>query len=250
MKKQFKYAARIGLTQRLTAFGICAVINAVFGVLGALNVYGIAWKTAGVVFSSLSLSAIVIVSAIAGVMSYMSVYLAPTAYAVLLAPVPRWKILLSRIITIVAFDTVSWCLGLAGIVWQSILLDGVSEKLKTVSIAATANDVLEFIGILIGYAFIITLVFFGGAAEKCLFKSRKCGKILQIGVALAALYLLSLSQLILGIFAPVSRKGLFFTVYIGYGLNLPTFAFLTLGLIEIAALTAVSARLIERRINI
>ncbi|MCL2634830.1 MAG: hypothetical protein FWD34_10000 [Oscillospiraceae bacterium] len=258
MSKQLKYAARTGLDIRLIALGVTVVLNVVFGILGMAGITGEGWQTAAVSFSAFSLVAILVVSIIVLSQSYMSVYQAPLAHTTLLTPVKRWKIILSRIITIVVLDLFSWVIGITGIVWQALILAEDIDFSIGVSMDSTVHVLAVGIGYaavyilaaVIGYTLFVTLVFYIGAIEKCLFAGKRLGKLMGIGVCLATIYLINLTDLLMAPFAHISRHNVFFTVTINPGINAGLIALMILYLIKVAALFLITAKLTERKINL
>jgi len=74
--------------------------------------------------------------------------------------------------------------------------------------------------------------------------------VLGFGAACVLLYLLSWTNLALGVFGEVTRYRMFFMVSLQAGFNPGMIAYLALSLLKSAALFCTAAFLMERKINI
>lgn len=245
MLDQIKYSARQDLGQRVFALAAVIVMNAVFGILGAANIYGGGGKITAVTLCSLALCGLFVVAVIADVQSLRGLFSAPAGYAVMLAPVPGRKILLGKIIPIVVMDLVSFAVGIAGVVMQAMILANAGYDSSRSDLS-----IWMVLVICVGYLMLITAIFFGCAlAKSVFFRSRLSGLLGFAGFA-AALYVLSWLDISMAAFAPLTRFGPFFNITIYAGLNAATIAYIILGLAKSAVLFVSAAYLIDRRINL
>jgi hypothetical protein len=251
MLKLIKYSARQGLGMRLWTLAAVLVLNGVFISLGAAGVH-IAAAIIGVVLSSLALAGVFVVVVIADVLMLRSLFSAPVAYPTLLVPEPGWKTLLSRIIPMAVFDILSLTIGIAGIVVQAIALDD-----RTISLLAVFKPDFEFdvllttgIYVIATYLLLILSICFVWVLIKSVFFRTKLKGLLAVASFFAAHYLLSLLLLPLLAVTPYDRFGFFFYIGISAGFNAGAICYLLLLLLQTFILFVVTARLIERRINL
>lgn len=245
MLKQIKYSMRENLNQRMFAIIGTIILNVVFGVIGQL--YGSGWQITAVTFSSLSLTAMIIIFIIADAKSIGSLFSAPEGYNIQLAPIPGWKVLLGKIIPIVVFDLIGLAIGIIGVVIQSFFLTNIEIN--------SYNSDLKMLWwyipvVIVNYFLLITLIFFGCAASKSLFYSMKPRKLLGTAGFFIMLYILSLPEYLLTLASPFTRQGFFFMITVYTGFNAGMIGYLILCIAKSAALFFVTTYLYERKVNL
>lgn len=237
MLKQFKYAARFGLYERLFTLILTIVLNFAYDLLLPT---GDGWKAAAITFSALNLCAVFIVCVISDAKTMQNVYSPFT----LLTPVKRWKVLFSRIIMMMVYDLLMMLIGLAGLFYQVTEVNAISP-----SLGDTAVGVI----LVVGYLFIMSVILFAVAVEKSFFQRSKFGLIPRFLVVAAAYYAASLTDFILALYAPIERSGIFFTVWIYSGMTgftRQTAGLYALYFLKAAAFFFAAAKITERRVNI
>lgn len=248
MLKQFKYSVRQSLDQRLAVLAVVVLLNAAFGILGGLGLYGEGWKITAVVFSSLALCAAFIACILADAEQAKGLFEAPRGYTVLLAPVPSWKILLARILPAAVMDLLLYAIAIAGVVLQSLILAGVSA---TDDGNSDMGQVLFFLALFVlGYTMIMTFIYFVGALSKSVFYKVKLRGILAFLTGIAAMYILSFADLALAPFGHISRFGWLIQVNLVFGFNTGSVLYLAVVLLKIVVLFTGTAYLVERKINV
>lgn len=251
MLKQLKYSARLSLHQRFWGFAAVIVLNLVFLLLGSLDVYGTGWKITAVVLSSLAFCALFVVSVIADYQAYKSLFSPPEGYSVFLTPVPRWKILLGRLLPMVVLDLVSLVVGVAGIVIQSLILSGLFPWRLDWDGADPGAVAWLIIVTLLYYIMFLLILFFVVALNKSVLYRARAKTLLGIAAVCVIAYVFSVVDLVLAPLCQVTRYGdWFFTINLVVGWNPATIAYLALMVIKIAALFTGTTYLMERKINI
>jgi len=244
MLKQFKYAVRFGLYERLFILALTVALNFVLSLVRNIND---GWLATALTFSSLNLCAVFIVCVIWDVKMIRNVYSPFT----LLTPVKRWKVLLPRIVVMMVYDLVTLLVALTGLFWQSV---GESAFQPTDMSAAEVLIAIGYFAILAtGYFFIMSFILMTVAVDKSLFQRVKLGFIPRFFVIVGAFYVSTLADFILAIFMPLERKSIFFsvTIYVGYnGFSWQLIIMYLLYLMKAAAFFTVAAKLTERRVNI
>lgn len=239
MLKQFKYAARLGLYERLFTLILTVVLNFAFGLLTPVSD---GWKAAAITFSGLNLCAVFIVCVISDAKTIRNAYSPFT----LLTPVKRWKVLFSRIIIMMVYDLLMMIIGLAGLVYQV-------TEVKVDVINPSLGDTVVLVVLGVGYMFIMSVILFTVAVEKSFFQRSKFGFIPRFIVVAAAYYAASLADFVLALYAPIERSGIFFTVSIYSdmtGLTRQTAGLYALYFLKAAAFFFAAAKITERRVNI
>jgi len=243
MKQQFKYALKTEFYNRYKVFIMLIAVNIIFAVFSNI---GDAVRITGTVLSSFALGAAFVITIISDVRMFQSVFTAPHAYMTMLTPVPRGKILFAKITSAVLFDLAGLTLGIAGVTLQAVNLAEETE----IIMEGTFSLPLMVLAVIVFYFFIISLIMFELAIRSSFFYARKGGGLFGLVIFAVVLYLFSLTDIILALFAPVSRRGLFFSVEIYAGYNAATFAALLFYAVKCAVLLFASAKLLERRANI
>lgn len=249
MLLQFKNACRQSLNLRLYSVAAAVLLAVVFSIAGAMNAPESIMIT-GIVFSSIILTAILIICIMADVAQYKSIFSQPHGYLNMMAPVKPVKILLPRIITMAVLDLVSFAIGIASIVVLSTRNQGTGftfDGAKFIS-SGVINGLLLSIA---GYIFMLSLIAFTCAVAKTiLFKSRLRG-ILALIITAVSVYVMDWTALLLIPFGRLEHYSLWFTVHIDNSLSSPGFwMFLLLVFAQTAVFTATTAYLMKRSNNL
>ena len=250
MSDQIKYSARYGLELRLFTFLAVIVLNVAFAFLGYNNIYGTGGKITAIVLSSLAATGVCVVCLIADIQSVRGIFSAPTGYNMGLVPVAGWKILLGRIIPMVAFDLVSIAAAASGVVIQTFIHTRLS--LQAVGAVIDSGYLLwSGAAVFLEYLSFLNLIFLTLAISKSvLFRFRGRGFLTFLAFLLIA-YAHTLSYLVLGLVAPLSYYGYgLFTISIYAGLNVGMVSYLLLTLLTSGVMFLLTARMIERRLNL
>lgn len=245
MLNQFKYSVRPYWNQRLIALAATVAINVLFGVCGAMGLYNAGGQITAVLFSSLSLCALFVVNIIADFECVRHLFSAPRGYHVFLTPVPRWKILLGRVLSIVVLDMLSLAIGILGVTTQSLILADTANLYGHTDFSAAGW--LSVI-LLIHYALLVLALFFACTLSRSVFFPVRGRGFLALLATVIVLYLFSLVDLALIPFGAVYRFGAFITVsvYAGPGM----LAYIVLLLAKAFALFYVTSLMMERKINL
>jgi hypothetical protein len=246
---QLKYASRIYLNQRVYALIGTVVINLVFFVLGITRILPIGWMIFGTVLSSLSLCAVFGVCVMVDMESVKSLFAPPNAYHTMLAPVPAWQTVLSRVISMTVFDLVSFTVGIFGVVLQSTMLDNYQPWSGDGSMIPSDSIIAIILGV-IAYATMFLFIILACALAKSVFYHTKARGLLGFFGMVAVGYLYSWLDLLLTPFANVNRFGAFIEVQLTAGLNTGTIAYTVLLLVKATALLIGISYLYERKVNI
>ncbi|MCL1880838.1 MAG: hypothetical protein FWF76_01515 [Oscillospiraceae bacterium] len=291
-----------GITQKTSGFGVqfkhnilsqklirtitlvCViVVNLFFGVFGALAVTAFErgsndqsnpdyFISMGIMFSVLAFLGIGITALIVMVTNYRGVFDTPNCYANLLTPVKRWKIILSRILTNMAFDVFTALIAGFGLLWQIYNQQKFSEILwerngwggnpnSIFFISENMNYFFWLIAIGIVYYFMLqAVVYYWGAISKSFFSARKYTRILTGIVVLGTVLVLNTMDYLLllpGIgtdlsFDQAGRLPLFLIsipIYPEFN-PVSVITFIVISLIRGIALFLAASHLIERRIDL
>jgi len=252
MKAQFKYAFRAGLSPRMYAFAIILVMNLAFIVPGLLGVLPVAAMITGVSLGGTAI-AVMIAFNIAGDISITrTIFTPPGAVFYALTPAPRRDRLIASVLTMIVMDFVTTAIAITGVIVLALNLgshySGMSlmEMLRYDTIYF--GDIgLLIAGVLVAYLLITSVVFFCRAMRKSVFFSKRAGGLLTFLTAAGVVYGISVAPLLLAPFGTVTGYGLFFTVTLG---QTGMYMYSLLLLIIAAVLFVLTARLIERKINL
>jgi hypothetical protein len=239
---QLKYSSRIHLDQRLLALVINVVVNLFFIVGGSIGALPEGWLVTGVVFSAIGLTALFVVCVTADVETIKSLFSTPNAYNTMLAPVPAWKNILSRVICMTALDLIMLTVGIIGVVIQAGGMEYGSVDYGV--------DIVSVLLSVVGYIMMFLIIIFACAVAKGPLYHLKGRGILGVGAALIVMYAGSWMALLLTPFARVHHEGMFFMVDLAMGWNAGTIAYIVLLVVEAAALLIGASYLYERKVNI
>lgn len=247
MLNQLKYAVRQDWGRRAVVVGLVIVLNVAFGICGAAGVYGVGGMITAVSLSGLALCVLFGVCIAADFRNVRELYAAPSGYSEFLTPVPRWKILLGRVLPMVGLDFICYALGICGVVCQALILSGEYITFSLVDFKSLAWGSVIF---LVNYLLLVVAAFLGNTLANSVFYRLRGRGVLGFGAACVLLYLFSWANLALGLFGEVTRYRMFFVVSLQTGFNPGMIAYLALSLLKSAALFCTAAFLMERKINI
>ncbi|MDR1205803.1 MAG: hypothetical protein LBL26_10050 [Peptococcaceae bacterium] len=249
MLKQFKYALRETGALRLGTFAGVVAVNAVFFVLASIF-SDIGWpRVSAIVFSSLALCAVAGCCVVADISTFRGIFHPDRADYVLLTPAGGAEILSGRVLIMVLADLINLAAGIAGVLLQSLRRVEINWEMFAEDIAA---DVIvpSLMLILLFYLMLTLALFFARAMRASVFHSVAGGGILASLSGAAAVYVLSFMDFALLPLGSLQRHGTFFVIMLDLGFNWGVAAFLLLSLVKCAVLFVLTARLIERRINL
>lgn len=249
---QCKYAFRHHLGQRLFALGGALGLSLIFVVLAKLGFLGVEGViTTGIVFASLSLCAIMVVSTMADVSSMRALLQAPQGYLLLQAPVAPGKIVAARLLAMTVLDLVSLAVGIANVVVISMLrADALASSGFFASGIFESGIFAGLLFLVLGYGQLLALVLFCATLSKTYLYRFKGRVILAIIATVAVEYLFSWMYMLLAPFGVLFRHKFIFTVSLTQ-LNSPA-GYLYTGIIalQLALLVAACAHMIKRRNNL
>ena len=254
MKAQFKYAFLDGLHVRGYVFLVIFVINFVGVVFGALGLLPLAALITLVSLSGVGIAVMSIVNLVSDIGVIRRLFSAPGAYLYALTPIHRGKTLLASIAAIAVMDVVSMTVAITGVTWLSLVLAGnfvdiwgFFQNFSFPVFPYTIYIIGSILAVAGGYFLLLMFITACIAVRRSVFYQKRAGGILTALTALGAFYAISISNLLLAPFGVVSRDLWFFTVHIG-GPGQLAFGILTF--IQAFALFYISARLMERKLNI
>jgi hypothetical protein len=252
MKAQFKYAFMTGINIRGIIFAVIFAMMAIFIILGLLGGMPVPAHITAVSLGGVAIAVMFAANIYSDVSIIKRMFAVPEAYLHLLTPVPRRKILLASVITMLVMDFITMAVVITGQVWLSFNLTGF--KWNAILSAARTNPydlllaawgILEFIA---GYLLLMMIILLGVTAKKSIFFKLPASGLLAFLLACACVYAFSLLQLILAPFGTVLRNGLLIIVNINNAAGLLVISLLTV--LEAAGLFFATSKLMERRMNI
>jgi hypothetical protein len=252
MKAQFKYAFMTGIHIRGIIFAVIFAMMAIFITLGSLGRLPVPAHITAVSLGGVAIAVMFAANIICDVSVIRRMFAAPEAYLYLLTPVPRRKILLASVITMLAMDFITMAVAITGEVWLSFNFTGLEWNMIFSALKQNSSDLLFVIWgiplLIAGYLLIMMIILFAVTAKRSIFFKMPASGLLAFLLACACFYAVSLLQLILIPFSSVQRYGLLIIVNVNNSAALPVLVLLTL--LEAAGLFFVTSKLMERRINI
>jgi len=253
MKAHFKYSFKAGMSGRLPAFAVIMVMNLAFIILGSLGLLPLAAQITAVSLSGTAVGVMVAFNIVGDASILRRLFAAPGAYFYALTPAPRWKSLLSSVLSISLMDVVTMVSVIVSVTVLSFNLAGSYVELDVWGIMQ-ANMVqpqyilLSIVLSVAAYLFFLTTIIFCVTVRKSVLYNKPAGGLLSVILGFAVFYVSSLSYMLLFPFGSVSSYGmLFFNITIGYA-GMGMFALLMF--IHAAILFVLTLRLLERRVNI
>jgi len=251
MKAQFKYAFRAGLPLRGATFAAILVLNLVFVVLGAFGLLPFAALVTAVSLSGTAIAVMMAMNIVSDIIIARRMFSAPGAYLHALTPAPRRQILLSSSLAMLIMDFVTMAVAITGVVVLSLQLAGVYTEINLWEAIQANTEALYTLlmaaPLLTGYMLILMIILFCVSMRRSVFYNIPAGGLLTALLAIAIIYAVSLSLFILAPFGVVTRFGLFFTISLGsLGIVMSALLFL----VQAVVLFALTAKLLERKVNI
>ena len=252
MKAQFKYAFRAGLYIRGAVFGAIFTMNLVFIVLGSLGLLPVPAQITAVALGGVAIAVMLTVDIISDVFIASRMFSAPGAYLHALTPAPRRQILLASVLTMAAMDITTMAIAITGEVWLAYILEGNNfTRIALEAVRTNTSAIMQgiwLIALLIaGYLLIMMIIMFCITANKSLFCGSRVNWLFTTALALAVVYIVSLSALLLAPFGSVNRIGMFFIVSVG---SAGAILFVLMTFIQATVLFVLTSRLMERKMNI
>ena len=252
MKAQFKYAFLSGIQIRVYFFAVIFVVDLTFIVLGSLGLLPAAALITAVSLGGVAIAAMFAANIIGDVAICRRMFSAPEAYLHALTPVPRWKTLLASVITMAALDIITMAFVIISEVWLSFNLAGIRgtviEYFRTnVDASILLYGLWAALLIIAGYLLTVTLILFCITAKKSILFKRPASGLLAFLLGCLCVYAISISQLILAPLGTISRYAIFIILTFTSAV-IPFYILLILA--DTAVLFVITAKLMERRINI
>jgi len=256
MKAHFKYIFRAE-AMRLIVFAAVFVVNLVFVVLAALGVLPLAAQIVAVSLSSLGVNVMFVFNVIGDISIINRLFSPRSSIIYALTPAPRKERLLASIISMTVMDIVTMAGAMIGVAILGIHLGGnfaglnfwemLSYPAYTGSFYFSFSMLIPIALMLAGYLYLITLITFCISVRKSMLYNKPAGGFLAFLVALGVIYITNISSFLLAPFGSVSRFFTFFTIDVGT-LGMAMYALLTF--IFAAVMFVLTARLMERKLNI
>ena len=263
MKAHFKYIFRAEL-MRLIVFAVILAVNLVFVVLSAFGVLPLAARIVAVSLSGSAISVMFIFNIIGDVSIINRLFSPRNAVIYALTPSPRKNRLIASIISMTIMDFVTMTVSILGVVFLGLNLgsywtgNSISEMLWWGSYSyygfsyygffdVLSSIILPFALLLGGYLYLITLIVFCKAVRKSVLYNKPAGGFLAFLVAVGILYITNIATFLIAPFGHISRFFTFFVIDVGrLGIGMYTL----LMFIIVAVMFVLTARLMERKINI
>ena len=253
MKALFKYTIRADMSGRLIAFAAILVMNLAFIIPGLFGLLPLAAKITAISLSGTAIGVMAVFNIIGDISIIRSMFYAPGAVFYALTPAPRVKRLCAGVTVMTVMDLVTMTVSIVSVVVLALILgnDYVDQSIWVMVREVAFAEVLR-VGITIAhgvalYIFVMMLIIFGIAMRKSVFYSKRAGGLLAFLVAFGVYYLSTVSGLLVAPFGHVSFFFGFITVTVGY-LGMGMYALLIL--LFAAAMFVLTARLMERKINL
>jgi len=254
MKALFKYAFLNGLYVRGIVFAVIFTMNTIFMLLGVFGLLPFAANVTAVSLGGVAIALMFAVNIIGDVSIARRMYHSPDAYVGMLAPIPRWKMLFTSVITMTIMDVVTMATVIYQEVWLSFKLAGTQRIMSNFIQAIQDNPsemlfiIWSILMIIAGYLLLLMIIFFCVTVEKSIFYKMKASGLLTFLSACGLLYILSLPQAVFIPFGTIERFSIFFLINLSGTAVLPIAFFILL--LEAAVLFYITSKLMERRINL
>ena len=253
MKAQFKYAIIAGLYFRGPAFAVIFIMNAVFITLGSLGLLPFAAHVTALSLCGVSIAVMLAANIGGDVAITKRMFSSPQSYLHALTPVPRWKTLLTSIVTMAVMDLVTMTIVIFSQVWLALNLAGeVIWQLVLIAIRSQESSLFYIVWgsllIIAGYFLIIMIILFCVTVKRSIFFKLPASGFLAFLLACGCFYIVNLFQLLLIPFGDVWRFGVFIFITIESGAAIPVFTLITL--LQAAALFVLTSKLLERKVNL
>jgi hypothetical protein len=253
VKAQFKYVFLTGFHTRGVAFIVVFAVNFVFIALGLTGFLPLPAHITAVSLSGVAIAVMFVFNVVSDIAIVRRIFAPPGAYLCALTPVPRWKTLLSSVVAITVMDIVTMTAAITGVTWLSLNLAG-HGVIITISEAVSSNISELLFGLwfavfaLAGYLLLLMVILFCITMRKSVFYQKPAGGLLAVLTGFGIFYAVSLSSLLLVPFGTVTTWfGIYISITIG---KAGLIAYTLLTLIQAAALFILTAKLMERKMNI
>ena len=253
MKAQFKYAFLAGLYIRGPVFAVIFLMNSVFIILGSLGLLPYAAHITAVSLCGVSIAVMTGANIAGDVFIARRMFGVPGVYLDMLTPVPRWKIMLASLITMLVMDLITMIYVITAQVWLSFNMigGGIHEVFwETIHEHSTHLIHVLWVALLIiaAYLLTITVILFCATMKKSIFFKLPASGLLAVLLAFGCFYVCTLLHLLLAPLGVIDRYGLIFVLTFVNDIALPLLVLLTL--LEAAVLFVLTSKFLERKINL
>ena len=252
MKAQFKYSFITGMHIRLPVFAVIAAMILIFGVLGSLGLLPEAAHITAVSLGGVAIAVMMTVGIMGDVSIARRMFRAPDAYLHALTPAPRGNTLLTSLVAMLTLDAVPLTAVIIGEIWLSFNLAGENVwRVVWSGIHGAWREILPWLWyipcLLLGYLLIVLVILFCVTVKKSLFYKKAASGFLSFLLGCGCFYLISLLYIVLAPFGWIERFGVYITIHLSDVAVLPL---TLLTALEVIGLFVLTAKLLERKINI
>jgi len=204
-----------------------------------------------VTFSGLTLAYLIVANMFVSFAGIHEVFSAPGGYNTLLAPVPGWKIIISRVVPAAVMDIVMMAIGIFFVVWNSLRLSGMLDFTREYLYLSLAHDIsFAVVVAAVGYALLLMMYCFFRVISKSCLHGTRLPNLLGVVLTFAAIWVVtSLTNLLLLPFGRVEIFGPLVNITL-YPSPMARFMYILVLLLQAAVFFLASARLMERRLNV
>ena len=253
MKAQFKYAFLAGLYIRGPVFAVIFLMNTVFIILGSLGLLPYAAHITAVSLCGVSIAVMTGANIAGDVFIARRMFGVPGVYLDMLTPVPRWKIMLASLITMLVMDLITMIYIITAQVWLSFnMIGGGIHEFFWETIRAHSGQysfvLLSALLMIAAYLLAITVILFCAAMKKSAFFKMPASGLLTVLLAFGCFYICTLLHLLLAPLSVINRYGLILVLTFVSEIALPLLILLTV--LQAAVFFVITSKLLERRINL
>jgi len=252
MKTQFKYAFLNGLSIRGITFAVILIMNAAFIILGFTLRLPFAVHVVFMSLGGIAVAAMFAANIGSDIIMIRRMFASQDAYLQALTPAPRWKTLLANVITMMCMDIFTMFIAIVSItcisfnfigndIWQNFWDILLSENYSVYIILSVKAMIACYL------LFVMVILFCAAAKKSFLYKLPASG-FLAFLLALVCFYIVSLLQIVILPMSSVQVFGIFIMLSPNSAAAFPLLILLTF--LEAAGLFVLTAKLIERKINI
>ena len=253
MKALIKYTFKADMSGRLIAFAAILVMNLAFIIPGLFGLLPLAAQITAVSLSGTAIGVMSVFNIIGDISIIRSMFFSPGAVLYAITPAPRKKRLCVGLTTMFLTDLITMTVSIVSVVVLALIL-GNDYVDRSIWVMAREVFSVQALGVIITiahgiamYLFVMMLIIFGISLRKSIFYSKRAGGLLAFLVAIGIFYLSTVSGLLVAPFGHVSFFFGFISVTVGYlGMGL----YVLLILLFAVALFILTARLLERKINL
>ncbi|MCL2285803.1 MAG: hypothetical protein FWC32_05490 [Firmicutes bacterium] len=264
MYSQMYYHGRNRIGLRLLAFAI-VLFGGIFFLFfasrsnslvelhgSAVQVSSPTWQsTLGIVFASLSLIGIIIVSLYVTDENFKKIFKDPGNYLYALTPVPAWKKITGWLIPSLVLDGISVALGVLSVLILSVTVT-MGESLRSyianeMDFAITWNILYGIIVLVLFYTLLLSAAAFGSAVSNTVLSLVPLRKLCSVVITIATLFGLSWLNAVLLPFGELNRFGFMFNITLYQPTAWHFISIILLLLAQVLALIIAAAYLMDRR---